>query len=122
MTLDEALASGRHVVSYGAGFMTAFGMTKIVAPDVLVSSFDHIFNGIKEIAVGVGPLAGAGMAWWATHKSTPAAQIAAVSANPAVKAITVADPALATAARVADVGTAVTELPPLVITPKGAAA
>lgn len=80
MTLDEALASGRHVISYGAGFMTAFGLTKIVAPDVLITSFDHIFNGVKEIAVGVGPLAGAGMAWWATHRSTPAAQVASVKA------------------------------------------
>jgi hypothetical protein len=121
MTLDEALASGRHVVSYGAGFMTAFGMTKIIAPDVLVSSFDHIFNGIKEIAVGVGPLAGAGMAWWATHKSTKAAQVATVSAMPEVKQITVSDPALATAAKQASPATQVTLAPPLVITPKGAA-
>lgn len=119
MTLDEVLASGRHVVSYGAGFMTAFGLTKIVNPDVLVSSFDHIFNGVKEIAVGVGPLAGAGMAWWATHRSSPAAQVATVSAMPSTKGFATSDPELATAARVADVGTAVTLVPPAVVPPKG---
>lgn len=111
MTLDEALASGRHIVSYGAGFMTAFGLTKVVDPNVLVTSFDHIFNGVNEISIGVGPLAAAGMAWWATRKSSPAAQVAAVSANPAVKQITVSDPALATAAKQADPQTQVNVVP-----------
>lgn len=101
-TLDELLASGRHLVTFAAGAMTAFGMTKIVSPDVLVTSFDHIFNGVKEIAVGVGPLAAAGMAWWATHKSSPAAQVATVSAMPAVNsdklAAAIADPDLKKAA------------------------
>ncbi len=111
MTLDEVLASGRHVVSYGAGFMTAFGLTKVINPDVLVTSFDHIFNGIKEIAVGAGPLAAAGMAWWASHKSSPKAQIATVSAMPEVKQITVSDPALAAAAKDADPATQIKVVP-----------
>jgi hypothetical protein len=111
MTLDELLASGRHIVTFGAGAMTAFGMTKIVSPDVLVTSFDHIFNGVKEIAVGVGPLAAAGMAWWATHRSTPAAKVADVSAMPSTKAFVTSDPALATAAKQADPSTQVKVIP-----------
>ena len=122
MTLDETLATGRHVVSYGAGLLTMFGLTKVVAPDVLVSSFDHIFNGVKEISLGVGPLAAAGMAYWATRRSSPAAQVATVSAMPAVKAITTSDPTLASAAKTADPQTQVTLAPPMIITPKGAAA
>ena len=126
MTVDEVLASSRHVVTYGAGFMTAFGLTKVVDPNVLVTSFDHIFNGIKEISIGVGPLAAAGMGWWATRKSSPAAQVAAVkasdpavlveavaqvspsqiiaaaSAMPEVKKIDTSSPMLAAAARAAD--------------------
>lgn len=105
MTLDELLASGRHIVTFAAGALTTFGLTKAVNPDVLITSFDHIFNGVKEIAVGVGPLAAAAMAWWATRKSSPASQVATVSAMPEVKAITVSDPALATAAKAADPST-----------------
>lgn len=111
MTLDEALAQGRHAITFGAGFLTAFGLTKTINPDVLVTSFDHIFNGVKEISIGVGPLAAAGMAWWASRKSSPAAQVAAASANPAVKAIVVTDPALATAAKQADPSTNVKVVP-----------
>lgn len=122
MTLDEALAAGRNVVSYGAGALTMFGLTKTINPDVLVSSFDHIFNGIKEISIGAGPLILLGTGAWAKIRSSKASQVATVSAMPEVKAITVSSPELATAARVADVGTAVTLAPPTVITPKGAAA
>lgn len=122
MTLDEALAIGRNVVSYGAGAMTVFGATKIIDPNVLVTSFDHIFNGVKEIAVGVGPLILVGTGLWAKFRSTPAAKVADVSAMPTTKGFVTSDPELATAARVADVGTDVKLVPPTVITPKGAAA
>lgn len=121
MTLDEALASGRHVITYGAGFMTAFGLTKVVSPDVLVTSFDHIFNGVKEISVGVGPLAAVAMGWWATHRSSPAAKVADVSAMPTTKGIVTTDPELAAVAKQADPATQVTLSPPLNISPKGAA-
>lgn len=111
MTLDEALASGRHVITFSAGAMSAFGMTKIINPADLVTSFDHIFNGVKEIAVGVGPLVGIGMGWWATHKSSPSAQMATVSAMPEVKQITTSSTTLATAAKLADPQTEVKVVP-----------
>lgn len=122
MTLDEALAAGRNVASYGAGALTMFGLTKTINPDVLVSSFDHIFNGIKEISIGVGPLILTGTALWAKFRSSPSAKVADVSAMPTTKGFVTSDPELATAARVADVGTDVKLVPPTVITPKGAAA
>jgi hypothetical protein len=111
MTLDELLASGRHLVTFAAGAITTFGLTKAVNPDVLVTSFDHIFNGVKEIAVGLGPIAAAGMAWWATRKSSPAAKVATVSALPSVDsnklAAAIADPELKAVAKAADPSTAV---------------
>lgn len=111
MTLDELLASGRHVVTFAAGAATSFGLLSVSQSADIATDVNHIFNGVKEIAVGAGPLLGIVMAWWATHKSTPAAQVAAVSANPEVKAITVSNPDLAVAARTADPQTQVSVVP-----------
>lgn len=106
MTLDEALASGRNVVSYGAGALTMFGLTKTINPDVLVSSFDHIFNGIKEISIGAGPLILTGTALWAKYRSSKVAQVASV------KAIAPAELAVAmTKVAPAEMITAVTDMP-----------
>ena len=122
MTLDQVLAQSRNYISFAMGSATTFGILSVTQAADIQTDVSHIVNGVKEIAIGAGPLITLGMGWWASHRSSPAAQVATVSAMPEVKAITVSDPALATAARVADVGTAVTLAPPTVITPKGAAA
>lgn len=122
MTLDELLASGRHVITYGAGFATAIGVVTASQSADIQTDVNHIFNGIKEIAIGAGPLIGIVMGWWATHRSTPAAKVADVSAMPSTKGFATSDPELATVARVADVGTAVTLVPPTAVPPKGVAA
>jgi hypothetical protein len=86
-TFNEALAAGRHVITYGMGFATAIGLVSVSQGGDITSSVDHIFNGLKEIAVGVGPLAGIAMAWWAKRTASPAAQTAAVANLPEVRAI-----------------------------------
>ncbi len=76
--LSQFLAAGKHAISYGAGFATAFGLlTQVNATDI-ATDFDHIFNGIKEIATGLGPLVTLAMGWWAAHNSTMRAKVAAV--------------------------------------------
>lgn len=76
------LASGRHVVSAGAGFAAGIGVHSIMgtSTDTVVTGFNHIFNGANEIAVGVGTLTPVVMAIWATVKSTLGSKIADVKA------------------------------------------
>jgi hypothetical protein len=81
-TVDQSLSAGRHFVTYGMGMATAFGITAIQGVDLSVvnDSLNHIFNGIKEISVGLGPLVGIAMAWLAARKQSPAVKIADVTA------------------------------------------
>jgi hypothetical protein len=111
-TVDQALAAGRHAVSFGMGVAASLGVVKLQGVDLSVvgTSFDHIFNGIKEISVGVAPLATIAMGWWAAHRSSPAAQVAAVNALPEVKAVvTTATPAGRALAQAVPSSTVVTE-------------
>ena len=83
MTQDQIsamLASGKHLVSYGAGFATAIGLLSQTSASDLVTDFDHIANGLKEIAIGVGPLVSVAMGLWAAHNSTTKSKVAAVQA------------------------------------------
>ncbi len=122
MTLDQLLASGRNYVSYGAGFATAIGVLSATQSADIQTDVNHVLNGIKEISIGLGPLIVIGTSWWASHRSSPAAQVATVSALPTTKGFVTTDPVLAAAAKTADPQTEVKLAPPLAITPKGAAA
>jgi hypothetical protein len=84
MNMDKFLAVGRNFVSYLMGVATLFGVAKVQGIDLSVvsSSMDHIFNGVKEIAIGLGPLITIAMGWWATRKPSAASSIAAVTALP----------------------------------------
>jgi hypothetical protein len=81
-TFDRMLATGKHAVTFVGGFATAVGVVTVggLAPTDIQTNFDHIFNGIKEIGLGVGPLAAAAMAWWAQHNSKLSAKVADVKA------------------------------------------
>lgn len=81
-TYNQYLAVGKHVVTFGSGFITAIGVGAIggLSPDDIQTSFGHIFNGLKEIGVGLGPLAGAAMAWWAQNKAKLSSKVADVKA------------------------------------------
>jgi len=83
-TVDQSLSVAKHVVSYAMGAATAMGVVSVAGVDLSVvnDSLGHIFNGIKEISVGVGPLVAIAMAWWAQHKQKPAVKIADVAAMP----------------------------------------
>lgn len=89
-TLNEWLAVGKHAVTYVAGILTALGITAVINPNELVTSFDHIINGIKEIALGAGPIAATAMALWAkfsTKLSTKVADVKAAEPKALIEAV-----------------------------------
>lgn len=81
-TFDRTLATGKHVVTFVGGFITALGVTTVggLAPTDIQTNFDHIFNGVKEIGLGVGPLVAAAMAWWSQHNAKLSSKVADVRA------------------------------------------
>lgn len=83
MTQDQFasyLAAGKHYVSFFAGAAAALGLTTQVSSNDIATDFDHIFNGLKEIAIGAGPLIAMAMGWWAAHNASLPAKVAAVQA------------------------------------------
>lgn len=78
--VDGGLAIGKHVITFGAGAVMTFGLMSATNSQDLVTDFDHIFNGIKEISIGLGPLIAAGMAWWAQNKTTLQSRVQSVKA------------------------------------------
>lgn len=84
INVDQYLSFGKHLISYAAGGATIMGVVAVggVNVDTLVSSFDHIFTGLKEISIGLGPIIAAGMGLWAAHKQSAAVKIADVTAMP----------------------------------------
>lgn len=80
--ISPYLSGGRHVVTFAAGIAAGIGYTSIggVSNGDLVVSFNHIFNGLSEVAVGLGPVVGAGMGLWATFKGTMKSKVADVRA------------------------------------------
>lgn len=108
--ISQYLAAGKHYVSFAAGAVAALGLTTQSSSADIVSDFDHIFNGLKEIAIGAGPLVTIAMGWWAAHNASTKAKVEsvkqvaptamlidAVADRPEVKAIVVDSPALAQA-------------------------
>lgn len=110
-TFDQMLAQARQFASFAGGAAFSFGLISVKSQTDIEGDINHILNGVKEIAIGAGPLLAMAMAWWASHKASPTSQIAAVSAMPEVKSITVSDTTLATAAKQADNATEV-KVPP----------
>lgn len=78
--LDPYLSAARSVVIYASGLVTAFGVVSIggVDIDTVKSGFDHLFNGVKEIGVGVGILAPAVMGLWGVLSARLSAKVAKV--------------------------------------------
>lgn len=96
--ISPYLSGGRHVVTYGAGIATGIGITAIGGVDNgdLVTSFNHVFSGLNEIATGLGPIVAAGMGIWATLKGRMSSKVADVQkASPVdvVQAMQKASPA-----------------------------
>jgi hypothetical protein len=91
INVDQYLSFSKHLVSYAAGGATIMGVVAVggVNVDTLVASFDHIFAGLKEISIGLGPIIAAGMGLWAAHKQSAASKLAAVAAMPEVRQIAV---------------------------------
>lgn len=91
--ISPYLSGGRHVVTAAAAFAGGFGLHSIygVSTDQIKEGFDHIFNGLNEIAVGVGIVAPVAMGAWATVKGLMSSKVADVkAASPTVVAAAMA--------------------------------
>lgn len=96
--ISPYLSGGRHVVTAAAAFAAGIGVHSVsgVSTDNIGVGFDHIFNGLNEIAIGVGILAPVAMGAWATVRGMLSSKIADVAnASPAdvVQAMQKASPA-----------------------------
>ena len=96
-SLGQFTAFGRHIVSYGMGFVSALAVTHIASPDQAQSAT----NAISQISEGVGLIVSGGTtliafasAVWATVNAGLRSQIASVQSHPDAQ-VTVSDPKLA---------------------------
>ena len=80
--IAQELAIGKHVITFAAGAAMTFGIMTHGDADTLVTSFDHLVNGVKEIAAGVAPLVALGMGLWARYNASNAAKTASVATIP----------------------------------------
>ena len=78
--VNKVLTGARYAVTYVGGLVTALGLSSTVDPNALQSGFDHVFNGIKEIAVGVGILAPVAATAWGVFEQTVGRLVAKVHA------------------------------------------
>lgn len=84
LTPAEIAAFGRHVATFAAGGITFAAIIGLVSSDeasILTQSMQHITEGVKEIAVGLGPIIGLACGLYAKWTASPPAQIAAVVAT-----------------------------------------
>src|SRR5258708_5474609 len=92
------LAAGRHGVTATTAFAAGVGGHSVfgASTDDIATGFNHIFNGLNEIAIGVGVLAPIATAAYAEMSATVKSQVAALkSAAPKelVQAVKQVDPA-----------------------------
>lgn len=96
-TMGQATAFGRHVVSYGMGFVSALAVTHIASQDQAqgaTQAITQISQGVALIVSGSGTLIAFASAIWATVTASLKSQIASVQAAPQAQ-VTVTDPKLA---------------------------
>jgi hypothetical protein len=97
ITVDMALAAGRNVVSGLGGAAVVFGIMSTSQNADVATGFEHIFNGVKEIASGVLILVPVAMAVWGARTSTPLAKILSTGAMAGVTVVAPHDLAKAAA-------------------------
>lgn len=84
LTSSQKWAAYRNYISFGAGMLASLGMITTIQQQDMLTAFDSIFAGSKQVIAGfitiggiLGPIA---MGWWASHRASPKEQIAAVVA------------------------------------------
>lgn len=90
--IDTYLATGRYAVTYAGGIITALGLSSTVDPQTLQDGFNHIFNGVKELAIGAGILVPVATTVWGVFEQTIGRLVAKVhAAAPADLAVAMRD-------------------------------
>jgi hypothetical protein len=95
----QLAAFGRHVVTYGAGAVTAGVAIHFLTPDQgsqITASLSNIVSGVNSIVGGVATLVAVFSGLYAAWTASPSSQIKAVAANPDVSKV-IAAPAVADA-------------------------
>jgi spore maturation protein SpmB len=93
----QAVAFGRHVVSFSMGVVAALAATHIATSDQAQSAataLTEIGQGVASIVTGASTLIAVASALWATVSASLKSQIASVQAHPEAQ-VTVTDPSLA---------------------------
>lgn len=85
---DQYLSTARVLIGAAGGIIGTLGVTAI-DPATLQEGFNHIFNGVKEIAVGIGILAPIGAGIWGFIRNSTKGKIAAAAADPDVAKVVV---------------------------------
>lgn len=91
ITKAQAVAIGRHVVTYAAGAATAAAALNIISAGdaaTIQSSIQHIVNGVSEIGAGLAPLIGLASALYASWSASHKQQVKAVAALPNTTVVT----------------------------------
>jgi hypothetical protein len=86
----QLAAFGRHVVSYGAGAVTAGVAIHFLSPDQgsqITQALTGIVNGVNSIVGGVATLIAVGSGIYAAWTASPSSQIKAVAKNPDVSKV-----------------------------------
>jgi hypothetical protein len=104
-TQAQVNAATRNIASGAAGAILMFGLSTKINPDTVTSVINATGTLVSNVITFLGVVGPIVAAYYASRSASPASQVAAVSANPSVAAITVTDPALATAAKQADPST-----------------
>lgn len=81
-TADQAIVWAQHAVTLAAGLAAGAGLQAVYGVPLtdLSTSFDHIFHGIKEIAIGLGPIVAAISGGAAALKASLPSKVADVKA------------------------------------------
>ena len=99
-TQAQVVSFGRHIVTFGAGAITAGAALHVIngsqAQDA-TAAISQISSGVASITAGLTTLIGLGSALWAAWSASPFRQLLSVAKNPDVKQV-VTTPELATAA------------------------
>lgn len=91
---DSAMAAGRNVVSAACAVGATIGILTATQSHDLIQAWSDVQSGLAQAAKGMSIIAGIigvpAMAWWASHRASPAVQQKTVAQMPNTLVVTTA--------------------------------